>query len=144
MPAYLGQLAACLDVRLELFRGCTDEALAAHYRASALFLYGAHYEPFGLVALEALASGLPVVAVAEGGVTEAIEDGHSGVLVPRDEARFADAVDALLQDRERRLRWGQAARAAVLGRWTWDQAADRMEAHLARLGGQPGAAAGAF
>jgi glycosyltransferase involved in cell wall biosynthesis len=143
MPAYLSQLAAGLEVRLELCRGCTDAELAARYRASALFLFGARYEPFGLVALEAQASGLPVVAVAEGGVPEAIQDGHSGVLVPRDEAKFADAVDALMQDGARRRRWGQAARAAVLGRWSWDQAADRMEAHLARLGGQPGAAVGA-
>jgi len=143
MPAYLNHLAASLGVRLELCQGCTEAALAARYRASALFLFGAHYEPFGLVALEALASGVPIVAVAEGGVPETIEDGYTGALVPRDELKFADAVDGLLQDGTRRLQAGKAARAAVLARWTWEQAADRMEAHLARLSGQPGSAMGA-
>src|SRR5205814_6027850 len=50
-------------------------------------------EPFGMVALESLSAGTPVVAYARGGLTEVVHDGRSGVLVdPDDEAAFADGV----------------------------------------------------
>lgn len=143
MPAALRRLAASLSVRLEICQGCSDDELAAYYRAHALFLFGAHYEPFGLVVLEALASGLPVVAVAEGGPRESVVHGQTGALVPREEGQFAATVDALLQDGDRRRRWGEAARVDILARWTWEQAAERLETHLARLGDRAAAVAGA-
>jgi glycosyltransferase involved in cell wall biosynthesis len=69
------------------------------------------YEPFGLVALEALACGVPVIASAVGGLKEIVVDGECGVLVPPgDAAALARALRQLLTDDSLRQRLGVAAR----------------------------------
>jgi len=130
MPTYLAGLAAAADVRLELRHRVSDAELATLYASSALFVFGARHEPFGLVLLEAMAAGLPVVAVAEGGVPEVVRDGATGLLTPRDEAAFAAAIARLLADEPLRRRLGEAGRAAARRDWTWMAAADRLEQHL--------------
>ncbi|MGA2013585.1 MAG: glycosyltransferase family 4 protein [Solirubrobacteraceae bacterium] len=68
-------------------------------------------EPFGLVALEAAAAGIPVIASAIGGLTDIVADGESGVLVaPGDEAELRAALQSLLADPARRERLGAGAR----------------------------------
>lgn len=66
-------------------RGVSDD-IGAHLAESTLFLHTALYEPFGLVIVEAMAAGLPVVAVDGGGNRELIQDGMTGYLVPRPDA----------------------------------------------------------
>ena len=75
------------------FEGWTDpDALADQYRTAELLLVPSHYEPFGIVALEAIASGCPVVAARTGGLPEAV--GDCGLLVaPDDAGALADAVE---------------------------------------------------
>lgn len=69
------------------------------------------YEPFGLVALEAMACGVPVVASAVGGLQEIVVDNESGILVPPgDSVALAHALVALLNDEPRRLRLARGAR----------------------------------
>jgi glycosyltransferase involved in cell wall biosynthesis len=69
------------------------------------------YEPFGLVALEALACGVPVVASAVGGLQEIVEDGESGILVPPGDAgAIARALRELLSNESLRFRLAQGAR----------------------------------
>src|SRR5438270_3165286 len=71
-------------------------------------------EPFGLVVLEAMASGKPVVATAPGGPSETVIDGETGYLVdPSDPKGTAAAVEKLLVDPERRARMGAAGRKRV-------------------------------
>jgi glycosyltransferase involved in cell wall biosynthesis len=140
MAAHLRALAARVGVDLTIRSatgvqaGGSDAVLSAVYRAHALFVFGSHLEPFGLVALEAMASGLPVVAVAEGGLPEVVRDGVDGCLRPRDEAAVAAAVEALLGDDQRRGEMSRAAREAAL-RWSWGAAAERLERHLRAVAG---------
>jgi glycosyltransferase involved in cell wall biosynthesis len=71
-------------------------------------------EPFGIVLLEAMASGIPVIATASGGPQEIISDLTEGVLVPaRDPSALANAIKSLVSDTERRLTIVRNARARV-------------------------------
>ncbi len=68
-------------------------------------------EPFGVVALEAMALGKPVVAAAHGGLVDIVVPGETGILfVPRDEDSLADALQELVSDGEKRRRMGEAGR----------------------------------
>jgi glycosyltransferase involved in cell wall biosynthesis len=87
------------------FKGWTDpDELATHYRHAELLLVPSRYEPFGIVALEAIASGCPVVAAETGGLPEAV--GDCGILVdPDDPEGLANAAErALRLDIRRDLR----------------------------------------
>ena len=79
------------------FEGWTEpDELAAHYRRAELLLVPSRYEPFGIVALEAIASGCPVVAAETGGLPEAV--GDCGLLVPPDDASaLADVTERALR-----------------------------------------------
>lgn len=83
------------------FEGWTEpDELAARYRRAELVLVPSRYEPFGIVALEAIASGCPVVAAETGGLPEAV--GDCGIIVaPNDPAGLADAVERALRPRVR-------------------------------------------
>lgn len=89
------------------------DELVDYYRAADLFVFASKTETQGLVLVEAMAAGLPAVAVRAMGVTDVVFDGETGVLVPEDEALFTQAVIALLQDSERReqLRAGAKRKA---------------------------------
>ena len=74
--------------------------------------WGIKFEGFGLVFLEASASGLPVIGTTGSGVEEAVIDGETGLLVPQDDpAALADAITRLLLDADQRARMGAAGRA---------------------------------
>lgn len=80
-------------------------------RAADVFAFPGIDEGFGLVYLEAQASGLPVVAFRDGGVPDAVEDGATGLLTPpMDRAAYARALASLFQDPALRGRMGEAAR----------------------------------
>jgi len=83
-------------------------------------------ELLGLVVLEAMASGTPVIASRIGGLPEVIEDGYTGFLVPPgDVAALHDRLDQLVRDPGLAHRLGANARAAVLERFTWAKVAER-------------------
>ncbi|MQY06313.1 glycosyltransferase [Actinomadura macrotermitis] len=78
------------------------------------------YEPFGMVPLEAMACGVPVVATGVGGHTDTVVDGETGALVqPRDPAGTAKTVNRLLADDARRARLGAAAARRARARYSW-------------------------
>lgn len=134
-PALLHTLARGKQVR---FLGpVADGDLPALYRRAAVFVlpsvhdtcYGRHVrvsELLGLVVLEAMASGTPVVASAVGGVAEIVEHGRTGFLVePGNTAALRERLEELLRDRKLAARMGAAARESVLDRFTWQACAAR-------------------
>lgn len=121
----LAKLASDLGARGDVdFLGPRDRAgLAGLMRAADLVLVPSHSETYGLVALEAAASGVPVVAGAVGGLVESVRDGATGVLLPtREPAAWAAVVARLLADTGERERLGTAGREYALGR-SWESVA---------------------
>jgi glycosyltransferase involved in cell wall biosynthesis len=85
-------------------------------------------ESFGVAALEAAASGLPVVASRVGGLPEIVADGETGLLVPPEApAALAEALRSLIRSPERRRELGKAARARAVERYDWRRCAQAME-----------------
>jgi glycosyltransferase involved in cell wall biosynthesis/predicted metal-dependent phosphoesterase TrpH len=101
------------------------DALADAYASADLFLFASRTDTFGQVLLEAQASGLPVIAVAEGGPCSIVADGVTGLLRPADATALADAVVSLSADPGARARLAEAARPAVAKR-TWERALERL------------------
>jgi glycogen synthase len=101
-----------------------DELLAVLHRADAAVL-PSHYEPFGLVALEAAAAGTPLVTSNIGGMGEAVIDGETGMSCPpRDVTRLAKAVIAVLNDPAASQRRAKAARQRLTSDFDWQTVAD--------------------
>lgn len=95
---------------------------------AAVFVCPSVYEPLGIVNLEAMACGTPVVASRVGGIPEVVEDGVTGTLVEVDdgfEAGLARALDAVLGDPEAGRRMGEAGRVRAVGEFGWDAVARR-------------------
>jgi glycosyltransferase involved in cell wall biosynthesis len=112
-------------------------------RAADVFVMPASYEPFGLVLLEALACGTPVITSRAAGVAELMTGGREGYTVddPFDTSELADTLDRLL---EREAQWPElsaAARSLALD-WDWDSIWRRTEAFYAELLALKRAAAG--
>ena len=118
---------AGLGERLHLLGPRAD--VAPLYAAADVFVLPTRYEPFGMVIVEAMASGLPVVVPASAGATELIVPGESGAVVaaPDDTAGFAAALHGLLADPARREAMGRAAREAALT-VSWPRIAQQTEA----------------
>lgn len=99
-------------------------AVPALLRTADVVLCPAEYEPFGIVPLEAMACGTPVVASAVGGHRDTVDDPATGRLVrPGDPVALAEATAGLLASPARRAACGAAGRRRVLGRFGWDRIA---------------------
>jgi starch synthase len=96
------------------------------YSHAAVFVCPSIYEPFGLINLEAMACGTPVVASRVGGIPEVVVEGETGRLVePGDVAALGQALREVLGDPARARRMGEAGRRRVEAQFSWERIADR-------------------
>ncbi|WP_030900209.1 glycosyltransferase [Streptomyces sp. NRRL S-474] len=114
--------------RVRMLGAVDPAAMPALIGSADLVLCTPVYEPFGIVPLEAMACGVPVVATDVGGHRDSVADGITGRLVPpRDPESVAAAVRGLLTDDALRRRHGTAGRERVLTHYTWRRVADGVE-----------------
>lgn len=128
--AYLTAMAGQCKVHVEFKANVSDAELQDWYARAGCMAYAPVREPFGLVALEAMAAGAPVVAVNEGGVRETLVDGVTGVLAPRNAAAFGQHIMDVLRNPQRADRYAVAARKHVLSRFNWEGHMQQLEGLL--------------
>lgn len=124
--AELRRLAQELDVDHHIsFVGAVEHSeLPMYYNAADVCVVPSFYESFGLVAVESMACGTPVVASRVGGLTTTISDGETGYLIPwRCPEPFAERLELLLDNDELRASFGRAGRETV-ERYRWANVAD--------------------
>ncbi|MCS0638448.1 glycosyltransferase [Streptomyces sp. LP05-1] len=115
--------------RVRFLGGVPGERVAELLRGADVVVCPADYEPFGIVPLEAMACGRPVVASAVGGQLDTVADPETGRLVePRNPEALALAVAGLLADPAGRAACGEAGRRRVLSRFGWPRVAAATEA----------------
>jgi glycosyltransferase involved in cell wall biosynthesis len=115
-----------------------DDLLPAYYAAADVCVVPSHYEPFGLVAIEAMASSTPVVASDVGGLQFTVVPEETGLLAtPQDEAAFAAAIDRILSNPEWRNQLGANARVRVENKFSWDGVAHQLGDLYTKLLAEP-------
>lgn len=114
-----------LGQRVEFIRSPDRETLVRLYQSAAVFALGSDEEGFGMVILEAMACGVPVVSTRSGGPQGIIADGHDGFLVPlADPNAMGDRLACLLSDEALNRRMGEAARETVMQKYEAGVAGD--------------------
>jgi D-inositol-3-phosphate glycosyltransferase len=109
------------------FPGRLDETLPLYYAAADVCVVPSHYEPFGLVAIEAMASHTPVIASQVGGLQFTVIPNTTGLLVsPKDDLGFAMAIDQVLGNPDWRDQMGGAGRVFIEIAFSWDSVAARL------------------
>ncbi len=104
-----------------------DELLPAYYAAADVCVVPSHYEPFGLVAIEAMASATPVVASDVGGLQFTVVSEETGLLAPpKDAGAFSAAIDRILSDHDWKNQLGLGARARVENMFSWNGVAHQL------------------
>jgi D-inositol-3-phosphate glycosyltransferase len=125
----LAVLAAELTIadKVTFLDAVPHDDLPLYYNAADICVVPSYYESFGLVAVEAMACGVPVIASRVGGLKETVQDGQTGYLVPwLCPEPFAERLDLLLSNEPLRLSLGREARAAA-ERYHWSEVAARVE-----------------
>ncbi|MDU0479053.1 D-inositol-3-phosphate glycosyltransferase [Staphylococcus chromogenes] len=117
-----------VDRNIRFLHPRPPEELVSVYRAADVVAVPSYNESFGLVAMEAQATGTPVVAARVGGLPIAVAEGETGTLVDgHDPADWADALEAMLDDDEARIRMGEDA-VEHAAAFSWATTAERLAA----------------
>lgn len=124
---YLQGLASALGVDVAFHLDIPNDDVVAQLNRAQVMAYAPVAEPFGLASIEAQSCGTPVVGVAEGGVRDTVMHEQTGLLIQRDPVAFGQAIESLLDDPERRDRFGRNARSSVLSRWNWEASVADLE-----------------
>jgi D-inositol-3-phosphate glycosyltransferase len=123
----LQKLARDLDIsqRVHFLGARPQQELPLLYSAADVTVVPSYHESFGLVAVESLACGTPVVATRAGGLMTIVQNNETGYLVPRCPGFFAERLDTLLSEPELLARMQLAARPSVL-HFSWSSVADQV------------------
>jgi D-inositol-3-phosphate glycosyltransferase len=125
----LMEIAATLGIedRVTFLDAVPHSDLPLYYNAADVCVVPSYYESFGLVALESMACGVPVVVSRVGGLKETVRDGRTGYLVPwRCPEPFAERLELLLSNETLRRKLGREARAEA-ERYRWSEVATMVE-----------------
>src|SRR5690606_8879487 len=125
----LHQLAIELHLQNNIrFIGYLDRntELNGCYKAADVFVFSSKSETQGLVIIEAMAQGTPVVAIAELGTKSILIEGEGALIAPEDEVVFAERVSSILQDKKLRQQLSAKALSYVQQKWTSRAQAERM------------------
>ena len=123
-------LAESYEVTFEARASIDDNELVDILNRATAMVYAPRLEPFGLAPLEANACGLPVVAVAEGGVRETIIDGVNGFLVQHQPQMMAQAIQRLAHDKDLAAQLSKNGSKIVQEKWSVNAAVERLERQL--------------
>ncbi|NOU26060.1 MAG: glycosyltransferase [Methylotenera sp.] len=137
--ASLHQLANTLDIQNNVqFIGYLDRniELNACYQSADIFVFSSKSETQGLVILEAMAQGTPVVAIAELGTASILIEGKGALIAADNTERFSERVHQLLLNPEHRFELGLQAKAYVLEKWTAKLQAEQMIKFYTKLMGR--------
>ena len=130
--SYLHKIAGKLTVDLNVIDSPSDTKLNRLYNKAALLAFAAINEPLGLVVLEALSSGLKVIAVNSGGVPEILIKSGLAEIVERDEKKYSEAIlnnVSLNEDGElKKLR-----RKYITNKWNWEISVKKLEELFLRM-----------
>lgn len=108
------------------FQKATQKELALIYQRTDMFVFTSNYEIFGMVLLEAMYFGLPVISSMNGGASTLIEDGRNGYMMNRfDIPSWAEKILGVAGDDELRCRLGRNAKNTIESRFLWDKLADQ-------------------
>lgn len=135
-PGYEKKLfsaAERLEVSLRIQRGISDRQLVELYNRSLAVVCCQKNEPYGLVPLEAMACGTPVVAVEEGGFLDNVRHGKTGILVERNPLKVAQALQRVISDTSLRGRLAEEGRRFVTAERTRSAAAAALTRILKRM-----------
>ena len=109
----------------------SDDAILRDYynRSKSVIAFG-YKEPFGLIPLEAMSCGTPVIALNEGGYKDSVIEGKTGFLVPRDKKVIAERIAYLISHPTIVRYMGKNARQQILNHWTWSASSTYLESLL--------------
>lgn len=126
-----------LEKQVRFLGAQSQDMLPEFYRASKALIMPSDYESFGMVALEAMACGTPVIASEVGGLAFLVQDGVTGFHVPvREPSALAERIIALLTDDAQQVRMGWAAHETAKN-YSWAKITDKLLEAFAMLGTRP-------
>jgi glycosyltransferase involved in cell wall biosynthesis len=115
-----------IDSTVQFAGFVSDEAREQLYRCADVAVFPSLYEPFGIVALEAMAAGCPVIASATGGLAEVVDAHHTGITVaPNNSDSLAWGIEHVLAHPDWSLQRARRARELVQRIWTWERVAQQ-------------------
>ena len=127
---YLIDLAKSLNVTISFETMLTDGDLVKTYNQAMLTAFPSLLEPLGLVPLESMSCGTPVIGVAEAGIRETIIHNETGLLTERDPYTFGKAIQLLLNDTQLMSEMSQNGRRSVEEKWLWRHSFKTLEKNI--------------